>query len=263
MKRLIFTLALACQATTTFASDPRLVTRAYDSAQVVRIDGQINVQASIQFGEDEHIENVAIGDASAWQVTPNKRADMLFVKPLSIQARTNMTVVTSGRTYLFDLVAGASSRPLYLLRFSYPAIARPIPSGPARLTDEEHALASPGPVGVPRDPASLNFAWEASDRGRGKSRLQPSRVYDDGVATYLAWMPGTPLPAILMRNANGEEGPVNFSVRGDVIVIDGVPGVIVLRSGKERLILERRTPAMPSAPVLASAPQRANGPEGE
>ena len=52
----------------------------------VRIEGRPNVQATIDFGEDEHIENVAIGDSSAWQVTPNKRANLLFVKPLR-QAR--------------------------------------------------------------------------------------------------------------------------------------------------------------------------------
>ncbi len=36
----------------------------------------------IEFGHGERIENVAVGDSSAWQVTPNKRANLLFLKPL-------------------------------------------------------------------------------------------------------------------------------------------------------------------------------------
>ena len=95
-------------------ADARLVEKLYDPAAVVKIEGKTKVQATIQFGEDESIENVAIGDSSAWQVTPNKRANLLFVKPLEATASTNMTVVTNKRTYLFDLVANPRARPLYV-----------------------------------------------------------------------------------------------------------------------------------------------------
>ena len=102
------------------AGDPRLVELKYDPAKVVVIEGRTNVQATIAFAEDELIENVAIGDSASWQITPNKRANLLFVKPLQPRASTNMTVVTDKRTYLFDLVAKAGSEPLYVLRFTYP-----------------------------------------------------------------------------------------------------------------------------------------------
>ena len=63
----------------------------YNPDAVVSLTGAVGWQMMIEFGEDERIENVAIGDAAAWQVTPNKRARMLFVKPLSRKASTNMT----------------------------------------------------------------------------------------------------------------------------------------------------------------------------
>lgn len=87
--------------------DPRLVTRTYNPDEVVRIDGRPGVQAAITFDEGEHIENVAIGDSNVWQVTPNKRANALFVKPLAANARSNMTVITDRHTYYFDLVASS------------------------------------------------------------------------------------------------------------------------------------------------------------
>jgi type IV secretion system protein VirB9 len=225
-------ILLSLAAAPAFARDERLATRLYNPDEVVRIEGRAGVQATVAFHEDEHIENVAIGDSNSWQVTPNKRANLLFVKPLSPRARTNMTVVTDRHTYFFDLVAGAGAAPLYVLRFTYPAKAEEKAAAPAGLTPDE-ALAMDS---APADPANLNFAWAA----KGKARLVPARIYDDGTATYLAWAAGVPIPAIQIRDEKGAEGPVNYAVRGDVIVVDGVPPLIVLRAGKDSATLERR-----------------------
>lgn len=238
------------------ARDNRLVSRQYNPDEVVRIEGRAGVQASIEFAADEHIENVAIGDSNSWQITPNKRANLLFVKPLSASARTNMTVVTDRRTYFFDLVASPGASALYLLRFKYPDEPKPAvaPAGPATLTAAEVEAAT---VAVsepaPKDPASLNFAWVR----KGNAALLPAQVYDDGDSTYLSWQSGVPLPAILIRNEKGEEGPVNFAVRDDTIVVEGVPGIMILRSGKHSATLENKGEPRPKAgkpAALAAVP---------
>ena len=90
------------------------------------------------------------------------------------------------------------------------------------------------PVAAPADAAVLNFAWER----RGDTALMPARIYDDGEATYLTWSAQKSVPAILIRNDAGEEGPVNYAVRGDTIVIDAVPGLIILRAGKDSATLK-------------------------
>ena len=225
------------------AGDPRLVSRLYDEAQVVLVEGKANVQTTIRFGEDELIENVAIGDSQAWQITPNKRANLLFVKPLAERAATNMTVITNRHTYLFDLVANPkAAAPLYVLSFTYPETVKPAPERVAPLdspNDVELAAASQPEAIV--DPAELNFAWSK----KGDRQLLPARVYDDGTATFLAWPAGAPVPAILMKDEQGTEGPVNFAVRGDVIVVDGVPRELVLRSGKDMATLENNGPERP------------------
>lgn len=69
MIRASLALALLAASTATAAQDNRIVERFYDAGKVVRIDGKAKVQATIQFAEDERIENVAIGDSEAWQVT--------------------------------------------------------------------------------------------------------------------------------------------------------------------------------------------------
>ena len=67
-----------------------------------------------------------------------------------------------------------------------------------------------------------------------------------------------------MRNDKGEEGPVNFAVRGDVVVIDGVPELIVLRAGRDSATLENKGPPRKSEPATAlasAAPQ--TSPKGD
>lgn len=235
---LLFGVCLLLAATRAQAGDPRLATHAYNPDEVVQIPGRAGVQTIISFGKDEHIENVAIGDASAWQVTPNRRADLLFVKPLGRHIKTNLTVVTDRHTYYFDLRASPGAAALYRLKFTYPDEPKAPSVAKARpdINASEAGIISGDPLALPVDPATLNFAWEA----HGDAALLPRRVFDDGKSTYLTWKRDGPLPAILVRNEEGVEGPVNYVARGDVIVLDGVPARIVLRLGRDHADLENK-----------------------
>ena len=249
----LLALALGLGAPAT-AQDYRLKTLVFNENAVVRIDGMVKVQTTIKFAPDEVIENVAIGDSAAWQVQPNKAQTILFVKPLETSARTNMTVVTDKRTYLFDLVASPKNAALYVLQFRYPELEKAAEE--ARLAaaaeaEAEALRAAADPIeraaaGDPyavADPARLNFEWASA----GASELLPSRAYDDGDAVFLTWTTGIAIPAILVTNEDGEEGPVNFTVRGDTVVVDGVPPQIILRSGRDTATLTNTGPAAPSA----------------
>ena len=257
-RALLAAALLIATAAPAHAGDSRLVERPYNADEVVRVEGKPNVQAMIKFAENEHIENVAIGDSQAWQVTPNRRANLLFVKPLADRASTNMTVVTDRHTYLFDLIASPTNRnPVYVFAFTYPEEPEDeqlAEGAGAAATDAPNAIelaAATDPYAVV-DPAELNFAWST----KGDRHLLPARIYDDGNATFMSWPAGTPMPAILIKDQKGDEGPVNFAVRGDTIVVEGVPHEIVLRSGEDSAVLTnqgpvRETPA--PQPALAQA----------
>ncbi|EIZ79916.1 type IV secretion system protein VirB9 [Novosphingobium sp. Rr 2-17] len=255
-RALLCAAALLALPSMVHAADERLVVHPFSDNEVVRIDGRTGVQATIAFGANEAIENVAVGDSQTWQITPNKRADLLFVKPLEAGARTNMTVVTNRHTYFFDLVASSKARPLYMLRFTYKDVpAKPVPgqipgaAAPAlaALDPAEAALAAGEPLAKPVDPAALNYGWKRS----GSPKLLPARVYDDGSSTYLTWPTKGEVPAILIQNEKGEEGPVNYAVNGDTIMLSDVPAKIILRSGKASAMLEYTRPV---AAVAANTP---------
>ena len=222
----LFAIALFCCGAAS-ATDVRIRTLPYDPHQIVRVSGHTGIQSTIEFAPDEHIENIAVGDSAAWQVTPNRRATLIFLKPLVATSRSNMTVVTDRRTYMFDLVTSArGALPLYALRFSYPegeirpvdALHQPDVSAPAPVTV---AAAAPAPV----RPEQFNFAWTS----KGAASLFPERVFDDGSALYLAWHRDVPLPAIMTMAYDRKEATLNYRVDGEYIIVSPIPSNIVLR----------------------------------
>ena len=131
MKRLLVLLALliappafAVDTPTAGLTDPRIRSVEYDPDQVVQLKGFFGYQTMLEFAQDERIENVSIGDSLGWQVTPNKKANLLFLKPIDRSAATNMTVVTDKRRYAFELVVAPDKQRAvelaYVVRFHYP-----------------------------------------------------------------------------------------------------------------------------------------------
>ena len=240
---------LGCSAAAT-AADNRIRTQAYDPNEIVRILGKAGIQSTIEFADDERIENVAVGDSAAWQITPNRRASLLFVKPLSAHSRTNMTVVTDHRTYMFDLVAGdKSTTPVYALKFSYP---REKAAETAAKPVQQAAVAPPPAVQATMIAEKLHFDWNT----KGNGKLLPSRVFDDGSSLYLAWSKDTPLPAILTESDDRKEGPVNYRLSGQYIVISPIPPNLVLRYGKRTAVLwpsHRIVPVQRTTPTAVAS----------
>jgi type IV secretion system protein VirB9 len=197
--------------------DPRIRWVRYDPDQVVELKATLGYQMTIEFGEDERIENVSIGDSLGWQITPNRKATLLFIKPVTRGARTNMTVVTSLRRYAFELSSrrlapgSGSEGVIYNLRFSYPV--------PLRLAE-----AAPPPPAPPQD---VNHAYSY----RGSGHDLPTRVFDDGRATYFSFADTSDYPAILALDGK-KEVMVNSSTRDGFVVVDQLAPAFVLRRGK-------------------------------
>ncbi|MEA3018360.1 MAG: type secretion system protein VirB9, partial [Sphingomonadales bacterium] len=174
------------------------------------------------------IENVAVGDSAAWQVTANRRGDRLFIKPLQSGVTTNMTVITNARLYAMDLVPlpGPSAEMAYSVRFRYP--------------DAGEDAADDG----------AELALAGRYRLSGARRLRPSRIGDDGRQTFIEWPQDRPLPAVYGVGPDGQETLVNGMMRDDVFVIDSVVQRLVFRIDRDVAQARRvpiRTPATPAA----------------
>lgn len=239
---------LGCTAASA-AGDGRIRSLAYDPDRIVQVIGREGIQSTIQFDGDERIQNVAVGDSSKWQVTPNHGATLLFVKPLAPRVRTNMTVVTDRRTYMFDLVAGDRfSTPVYALKFSYP---NDKPSSAAMKPAEQvqtAAVQQQQPATMTAD--RLHFDWQS----KGERRLIPSRIFDDGTSVYLSWNRETPLPAILTMSEDRKEGPLNYRMSGEYIVVSPIPQNMVIRYDKRMAQIWTTRRIVPPLPAPVTAP---------
>lgn len=224
-------------------ADPRIRIIAYSNDLIVSLRGHLGYQMLIEFDPAERIENVAIGDSLAWQVTPNRAATMLFVKPVIADAATNMTVVTTLRRYSFDLRAHEATGPndpniIYAVRFTYPDARADEPEPP------------PPPV----SPQAINVDYDV----RGSERFGDVHVFDDGAMTYFQFPEDVEVPAIFVLNENNEEELVNTQARPPFVVVDHVAAAFVLRSGRHRLRVRNegfgRTASLAPAEAQGSQP---------
>ena len=225
MRRVLLAL---CLAATPLASrgaeaprpgygDPHIQSVAYDPDKVVLLRGVLGYQMMLEFSPDERLESVSIGDSLGWQVTPNRNANLLFLKPIERNAVTNMNVVTSQRRYSFELrVAPKGARTEaapYVVRFAYPQVA----------------MATPLPAPPEPPPEERNLAYATT----GSAENTPVRIFDDGRMTYFAWAPQASVPAIFAVTADGRESLVNSGVRDGYTVVEQLAPRFVLRNGKQ------------------------------
>ncbi|MEA3177158.1 MAG: type secretion system protein VirB9 [Gammaproteobacteria bacterium] len=224
-------LGYACTAT---ALDSRIRHLDYDADSVVRLDGCFGFQTMVEFGPSEHIENVGLGDASRWLVVPNKRANILFVKPAFPTSHSNMTVATDRHSYNFELVASPSSAcqrglTAYSLRFRYPLDVEPPEPAPAAI--------SPGAESAAEKPAQQPEPRNTAYTFTGARDNVPQRVFDDGRKTYFRWAEGVGTPAVYAVASDKTEALVSFTSQGDYLVVDQIAPAYLLRRGNAVAVL--------------------------
>jgi len=187
-------------------ANPRFQSIEYSPDEVFTLRAAPGYQVTVELAPDERVENVALGDSGAWQVTANRRGDRLFVKAVRGGVSTNMTVVTDARLYSFELepLSGPQADMPFAIRFSYP---KPIPA--------------------PAEAASV--AELGRYKMRGDKALIPSGMHDDGIHTYIEWPPGRTLPAIYAVNDQGKETLVNGMMRDGWMVVDSIQAKLIFR----------------------------------
>lgn len=195
------------------SGNPHLQQVDYDPGQIVQLRGAPGYQMMVELSPDEQVQSVALGDSSAWQVSVNKEGDRLFIKPAQALASTNMTVVTSVRTYNFDLVPLSEPVPdmPYTVQFQYPA-------QPAQIADDGYVDVSSRTRRLSRYKVT------------GDSQLWPSSITDDGQHTFINWPRTASIPAVYAMGRFGRDELVNgMMATDDTYVIDGAPTKLTFR----------------------------------
>ena len=204
-------------------TDPRIRTAMYNPNEVYRLSGFVGYHVDLEFEPDESFVGISAGDPEA--LTYSAHDNVLTLRPKAPTAQMNLTVTTTKRRYYFDYTIYSRTpnrfgdEVMYAVRFSYP------PAVEGALTPAEQ---------VERD-----LAAALSARGRnfdywfcGKKAIKPVAASDDGVHTRLTFGARGELPAIFVRNNDGSESLLNFSIDDGDVVIHRVAARFILRRGK-------------------------------
>ena len=197
----------------------------YIENDVVKVDASYGASTMIVFQDDEKVETLAAGDALAWKIEPNKKGNILFIKPVDKKASANLNVVTNKRQYIFQLSAAfrPATQQVYKIVYKYPGdVANP---DAAMLAEARTRVSTPNLDG-------LNTANTNSDyQYRGSSLNKPVVVFDDGTKTFFKF-PGD-IPAIFLVDRTRHESLINWRREGDYVVVDKVNFQWTLREGNE------------------------------
>jgi type IV secretion system protein VirB9 len=203
------------------ATDARIRVVVYGVDDVYRLRGYVGFQIDLEFERGEAFVGLGTGDIDS--ITFAAQDNHLFLKPRAGGVDTNITILTTRRTYHFDYTA-TERRPdpsvgdvIYVVRFAYPA-------EPANHTADkiEHSLAD-----------ATKTRWHNLNYGyRGSPELKPQSAWDDGVQTRLRFGPQQELPAVFLGNDDGSESLVNFHVEAGELVVQRVSRHFVLRRGR-------------------------------
>lgn len=169
------------------------------------------------------------GDTVRWKIgmltSGSKEGEVshLVIKPLEDDLETNLLVTTNRRVYHLRLQSGNWYMPTVSWHYPENEVLK------AELLENksknEEALSLP--------PEKLRFDYEIEGKDYN---WRPEIIFDDGAKTYLR-MPskisGTEAPALFVINEDDEAMLVNYRVKGQFYIVDGVFDRAELKIGSE------------------------------
>lgn len=193
----------------------------------------------------EKVKDVLVGDSARWSVQPamsgsgTTRVTHAVIKPIDVGLASNLMITTDRRVYHLTLKSARLDH-MPFISFSYPESAQSAWNQLRSENDREevaHEQAASEQKqktipGVGLQPDDLNFDYTIL----GGFEWQPSRVYTDGVRTYIE-LPQEALlreaPILLIPN-DGKDEMINYRLKGNRYIIDGIVDNIVLLRGVGR-----------------------------
>jgi type IV secretion system protein VirB9 len=227
-------VALVLSTTATFVAaetiptrgtvDSRIRTATYNAEEVYKLNGFVGYAIELIFEDGETFSGTGGGDLGG--VTIDAHGNSVLLKPKAAIVATNLVVFTDRRAYRFDYSV-SSRRPnehaddvIYAVRFVYPP--KKDANGENIDTKINRELAGADKV----RPRNVDY-WYC-----GRKSIRPEAASDDGVHTRLTFGDRSEIPAIFVRNEDGTESLLNFSIDAGDVVIHRVAPKFILRRGR-------------------------------
>ena len=208
------------------AVDSRIKTLIYTSNQVFTVEANYGYQSFIEFALTEKIKTIAVGDAVSWNLNPV--GNKLFLRPYQKSGRTNMTIITDQRTYVFDLIArthdegGVDRNLAYIVRFYYPDSEDEFLMGNDSKEVNKFSLENKL-YNVQYENLNRNYSLAGS-----ASSITPAEVFDNSHVTFFNFK-SAKIPQIFTVNNDESESRLKMVQFKNSIIVDGVHKNLRLR----------------------------------
>jgi type IV secretion system protein VirB9 len=221
---MLATTAHSAQVPDPSQGDPRIRYVNYDPNDVVVLYSRVGLSLLIQFEADEQLVDMVGGDVDAWGAASTKARNGIFLKPAAVAPDTNIHVITTRRTYNFEVKLAPRGKSAYLtVRFRYPAALRAADAA----TKESDLIRTLLDAAAPT--ANRHYMVQ------GSSELAPIEAWDDGRTTFLRFRARSSIPAIY--GARGDDDSLeqleSQPMKDDVVQVQGVRRKLVLRIGRQ------------------------------
>ena len=235
-------------------SDRRMRTVTYNADDVVHLSTAVGATLVVQFAPTETVASVAATDSADLKAQPQR--NFLFFKPVRALPVQPVVVLTSRqdgsmRRYVFefettpDAQLGADAADAYYsVQFLYPDDARAAALAAAKVRRAEAAKVQ---AAVQAQRAHDVLEAQASDPmagtrnwryiAQGDRAILPLEVFDNGNSTVFRFPGNTRMPSVYTINPDGTEATASYSVKGDLLIVNGTAKQFRLRDGQTVLCI--------------------------
>ncbi len=191
----------------------------------------------VELQAGETLNEVVVGDSARWLVdvatsgAGEHKTVHLLIKPVDAGLESSAVVTTSRRVYHLRLISQREGHTPYVgFLYMEDQVRRFREQAEREAREERWRTASIDGSDV--DLSTLNFRYLV----KGKASWKPVQVYDDGRQTIIRLPAGAAtneMPVLLVRKS-GSDVLVNYRVKGQAMVVDGLFEKVVLVVGVGR-----------------------------
>lgn len=197
--------------------------------------------SDVELQPGEKVNEVMVGDSARWLVETGTAGDTVhvFIKPVDAGLESSAVITTDRRVYHLRLVSQRSGHTPYV-GFVYADSMKVRISERASARRREAERNTTVIDGKNVDISGLNFNFDV----KGKASWKPVRVFDDGEKIYIHLPRKTSEMPVLLARKGGENVMVNYRVKDNALVVDGlfddISLILGVGSKKEEIRIVRR-----------------------
>lgn len=203
----------------------------YNEDAMYTIYCRVNYLTAIMLAPNEQIISVSGGDTARWQKSQTRTGSsvgtrqIIYIKPFSINLRTNLIINTTKRMYNINLISAKS--------WYNPVIKWMYPDEEIKIQEKKQkTIITMGNL------SEHNYDYTVSNT---KYDFSPSTIFDDGKKTYFVLKNIQELPVFYIREDGSKQLQiVNFRIKGNYYIVDRIFKEGVLKRGKRRIIIKNK-----------------------